>query len=130
MKSLKPIDLSPGGSDRTHALAWGRIAAAVLILGIVLDSPGFKDFDPALVSAGAASKKVLGVDRSANPWSDIPKAKVILVAGANIAERTSLRQGGEWPVLPVSPWTVQSRGPADRWSSYAASATSAIGATR
>jgi assimilatory nitrate reductase catalytic subunit len=39
-----------------------------------------------MVSAGAASKKVFGVDRSANPWSDIPKAKVILVAGSNIAE--------------------------------------------
>jgi assimilatory nitrate reductase catalytic subunit len=39
-----------------------------------------------MVSAGAASKKVFGIDRSANPWSDIPKAKVIFVAGANIAE--------------------------------------------
>src|SRR6185312_940222 len=39
-----------------------------------------------MVSAGAASKKVFGIDRSANPWSDLPKAKVILVAGANIAE--------------------------------------------
>jgi len=39
-----------------------------------------------MVSAGAASKKIFGIDRSANPWSDIPKAKVILVAGANIAE--------------------------------------------
>jgi len=39
-----------------------------------------------MVSAGAASKKVFGMDRSANPWSDIPKAKVILAAGANIAE--------------------------------------------
>jgi assimilatory nitrate reductase catalytic subunit len=39
-----------------------------------------------MVSAGAASKKILGIDRSANPWSDLPKAKVILVAGANIAE--------------------------------------------
>ena len=39
-----------------------------------------------MVSAAAASKKILGIDRSANPWSDIPKAKVILVAGANIAE--------------------------------------------
>jgi len=39
-----------------------------------------------MVSAGAASKKVFGIDRSANPWSDIPKAKAILVAGANIAE--------------------------------------------
>lgn len=39
-----------------------------------------------MVSAGAASKKIFGVDRSANPWSDIPKAKAILVAGANVAE--------------------------------------------
>ena len=39
-----------------------------------------------MVSAGAASKKVFGIDRAANPWSDIPKAKVILVAGANVAE--------------------------------------------
>jgi len=38
-----------------------------------------------MVSAGAASKKVFGIDRSANPWSDIPKAKAILVAGANVA---------------------------------------------
>ena len=39
-----------------------------------------------MVSAAAASKKVLGIDRSANPWSDIPKAEVIFVAGANVAE--------------------------------------------
>jgi assimilatory nitrate reductase catalytic subunit len=39
-----------------------------------------------MVSAGAASKKVFGVDRSANAWSDIPRAEAILVAGANIAE--------------------------------------------
>ncbi len=39
-----------------------------------------------MVSAGAASKKIFGIDRAANPWSDIPKAEVILIAGANIAE--------------------------------------------
>ncbi|HEX5474797.1 MAG TPA: molybdopterin oxidoreductase family protein [Vicinamibacterales bacterium] len=39
-----------------------------------------------MVSAGAASKKILGIDRSANPWNDITKADVVLVAGANIAE--------------------------------------------
>jgi len=39
-----------------------------------------------MVSAAAASKKVFGIDRSANPWSDIPEADVILVAGANVAE--------------------------------------------
>jgi len=39
-----------------------------------------------MVSAAAASKKVFGIDRSANPWSDIPKAEAILVAGSNVAE--------------------------------------------
>ena len=39
-----------------------------------------------MVSAGAASKKVFGIDRSGNPWTDIVAADVILVAGANIAE--------------------------------------------
>ncbi len=39
-----------------------------------------------MVSAAAASKKILGIDRAANPWSDIRKAEVILVAGANVAE--------------------------------------------
>lgn len=39
-----------------------------------------------MVSAAAASKKVFGIDRSANPWSDILKAKVILIAGSNTAE--------------------------------------------
>ncbi len=49
-----------------------------------------------MVSAGAASKKVLGIDRSANPWSDIPKAKVILVAGANVAECAPITTGYLW----------------------------------
>ena len=39
-----------------------------------------------MVSAGAASKKIFGIDRAANAWSDIPKAQAILVAGANVAE--------------------------------------------
>jgi assimilatory nitrate reductase catalytic subunit len=39
-----------------------------------------------MVSAAAASKKILGIDRAANPWSDIPHAKAILIAGANVAE--------------------------------------------
>lgn len=39
-----------------------------------------------MVSAAAASKKIFGIDRSANPWSDIPLSKAILVAGANVAE--------------------------------------------
>src|SRR5262249_39521214 len=39
-----------------------------------------------MVSAAAASKKIFGIDRAANPWSDIPQAQAILVAGANVAE--------------------------------------------
>jgi assimilatory nitrate reductase catalytic subunit len=39
-----------------------------------------------MVSAAAASKKILGIDRSANPWDDIPKADIILIAGSNVAE--------------------------------------------
>ena len=39
-----------------------------------------------MVSAAAANKKALGVDRSGNPWTDIPKAKVVWVSGSNVAE--------------------------------------------
>ena len=39
-----------------------------------------------MVSAAAANKKAFGIDRSANPWSDIPKAEVIWIAGSNVAE--------------------------------------------
>ena len=39
-----------------------------------------------MVSAGVAYKKVFGVDRSPLPWSDIPKAQVLLVSGANVGE--------------------------------------------
>src|SRR5947209_8459703 len=49
-----------------------------------------------MVSAGAAAKKVLGIDRSANPWSDIPKAKVILVAGSNVAECSPITTSYLW----------------------------------
>lgn len=39
-----------------------------------------------MVSAGTAYKLALGVDRNPNPWSDIPEAQVVLVAGSNVAE--------------------------------------------
>src|SRR5690606_29735252 len=38
------------------------------------------------VSAGTAYKLAFNVDRAPNPWEDITKAQVLLVAGANIAE--------------------------------------------
>ena len=34
-----------------------------------------------MVSAGAGNKKAFGIDRAANPWSDIIGAEVIWVAG-------------------------------------------------
>ncbi len=39
-----------------------------------------------MVSAGTAYKGALGVDRAPNPWSDIPKAAIVMVIGANIGE--------------------------------------------
>ncbi|MCC6428288.1 MAG: molybdopterin-dependent oxidoreductase, partial [Phycisphaerales bacterium] len=39
-----------------------------------------------MVSAGAGNKKAFGIDRAANPWSDIPKAEVVWISGANVAE--------------------------------------------
>jgi assimilatory nitrate reductase catalytic subunit len=39
-----------------------------------------------MVSAAAGNKKAFGIDRAANPWTDLLRAEVIWVSGANIAE--------------------------------------------
>ena len=39
-----------------------------------------------MVSAGVAYKLAFDVDRSPIPWSEIPKAQVLFVIGANIGE--------------------------------------------
>jgi assimilatory nitrate reductase catalytic subunit len=49
-----------------------------------------------MVSAAAASKKIFGIDRAANPWSDIPKAEVILIAGSNVAECSPITTDYLW----------------------------------
>jgi assimilatory nitrate reductase catalytic subunit len=49
-----------------------------------------------MVSAGAAAKKALGVDRAPNPWSDIPLAEVVFVAGANVAECAPITTSYIW----------------------------------
>ncbi|HWR37493.1 MAG TPA: molybdopterin-dependent oxidoreductase [Clostridia bacterium] len=49
-----------------------------------------------MVSAAAASKKMFGIDRSANPWSDIPKARVVLLAGSNVAECSPITTDYLW----------------------------------
>jgi assimilatory nitrate reductase catalytic subunit len=39
-----------------------------------------------MVSAAAANKLAFGIDRAANPWSDILSAEVVWISGANIGE--------------------------------------------
>ena len=49
-----------------------------------------------MVSAGAGNKKAFGIDRAANPWSDIPKADVVWISGANIAECAPITTSYVW----------------------------------
>lgn len=49
-----------------------------------------------MVSAGVANKKALGIDRASNPWSDIPLADVVFVAGSNIAECSPITTSYIW----------------------------------
>lgn len=55
-----------------------------------------------MVSAGAANKKAFGIDRAANPWSDIPKTDVIIIAGSNLAEC--------FPILTDYIWKARDKG--------------------
>ena len=55
-----------------------------------------------MVSAAAANNKAFGIDRAANPWSDIPLAEVLLIAGSNCAET--------FPVLNKFLWEQRDRG--------------------
>jgi assimilatory nitrate reductase catalytic subunit len=49
-----------------------------------------------MVSAAAGNKKAFGVDRAANPWSDILGAEVVWVSGANIAECAPITTDYVW----------------------------------
>ena len=49
-----------------------------------------------MVSAGTAYKLVFGVDRSPNPWSDIPLADVMIIAGSNTAECSPITTDYVW----------------------------------
>ena len=55
-----------------------------------------------MVSAGAANRMAFGVDRAANPWSDIPLAKAVIIAGANIGEC--------FPILTDYVWRARDNG--------------------
>jgi assimilatory nitrate reductase catalytic subunit len=49
-----------------------------------------------MVSAAAANKKAFGIDRAANPWSDILKAEVVWISGANVAECAPITTDYVW----------------------------------
>src|SRR5215471_8188195 len=49
-----------------------------------------------MVSAGAANKKAFGIDRAANPWSDILGAEVVWISGANVAECAPITTNYVW----------------------------------
>src|SRR5205809_4497226 len=49
-----------------------------------------------MVSAGTAYKLVFGVDRAPNPWSDIPLADVMIIAGSNTAECSPITTDYVW----------------------------------
>jgi assimilatory nitrate reductase catalytic subunit len=55
-----------------------------------------------MVSAAAGNNKAFGIDRAANPWSDIPYAEVLIIAGANCAET--------FPVLNKFLWQQRDNG--------------------
>jgi assimilatory nitrate reductase catalytic subunit len=55
-----------------------------------------------MVAAGAANRKAFGIDRAANPWSDIPLAKCLIVTGANIGEC--------FPILTDYLWRARDNG--------------------
>lgn len=49
-----------------------------------------------MVSAGAGNKVALGADRAPDPWSDIPLADAVFVAGANVAECAPITTSYIW----------------------------------
>ena len=55
-----------------------------------------------MVSAGTGNKKALGIDRGSNPWSDIPLADVVWIAGSNVAET--------FPITTSYIWQARDRG--------------------
>jgi assimilatory nitrate reductase catalytic subunit len=49
-----------------------------------------------MVSAAAGNKKAFGIDRAANPWSDILKAEIVWISGANVAECAPITTDYVW----------------------------------
>jgi assimilatory nitrate reductase catalytic subunit len=49
-----------------------------------------------MVSAAAGNKKAFGIDRAANPWTDILQAEVVWISGANVAECAPITTDYVW----------------------------------
>jgi assimilatory nitrate reductase catalytic subunit len=49
-----------------------------------------------MVSAAAGSKMAFGIDRSANPWSDIIGTEVVWISGSNVAECSPITTDYVW----------------------------------
>jgi assimilatory nitrate reductase catalytic subunit len=49
-----------------------------------------------MVSAAAGNKKAFGIDRAANPWSDILHADIVWISGANVAECAPITTDYVW----------------------------------
>jgi hypothetical protein len=85
MSRLKPIDLPSSGSDTARSLFWGFMAAALLVVGIVVGSRGFLDFDPALVSyAGATVFAGFGLGYRYTMWLRRPPTRLYWFRGWQI----------------------------------------------
>src|SRR4029453_6073514 len=55
-----------------------------------------------MVSAGAANRLAFGIDRGGQPWSDIPLAKCLILAGINVGEC--------FPILTDYIWRARDNG--------------------
>ena len=55
-----------------------------------------------MVSAGAANRLAFGIDRGGMPWSDIPQAKCLILAGINVGEC--------FPILTDYIWRARDNG--------------------
>jgi assimilatory nitrate reductase catalytic subunit len=49
-----------------------------------------------MVSAAAGNKKAFGIDRAANPWTDILQAEAVWISGANVAECAPITTNYVW----------------------------------
>lgn len=88
-----------GGASMTNEKAYLNGKFARIALGTAnIDYNGRL----CMVSAGAANRMAFGVDRAANPWSDIPLAKTIILTGTNLAEC--------FPILTDYVWRARDNG--------------------